>query len=215
MDSPSSSEIQEILEYIEMIQEYDHNTFIHLSSVVSIIWAFLFYFSGLLDFIFYQLDRGELTILSWFICSFFGMYIMKKIFTGSTYRPASAKSQASLLENIVILRKFLLVMVSLWIIVMFIAIVYRSFLVIPVVGLILGITFLIFMNNTQHNRIHNPFYRFILQHGVAYTALFSAFINLLLFFIIGINAVLYMGLIMGILLGTAFLLESKAVSSMQ
>lgn len=212
MEEVSKENIEDVLGYINAIKSYDMLSFQHSSAMVLLMWSFIFFFAGILDYIFIKIDYPEGTAISWIIPTLFGVLFSFL----STYKLTSGKDKVVEREKQSVrdIVKIMVVFIPLsWAVAMLFAYYGDPRYIFVFIPAMVGIIFILHQlinfesdltSSIESRSTRMKIYFLVLSNPPILGLFLSTFINFLGIIIIGESFTPLLGLVMGITLGLGF-----------
>lgn len=212
MEEVSKENIEGVLGYLNAIKSYDMLSFQHSSAMVLLMWSFIFFFAGILDYIFIKIEYPEGTTISWIVPTLFGvLFSFLSTYKLTTGKDKIVEREKQSVRDIV---KIMLVFIPLsWVVAMLLAFYGDPRYIFVLIPTIVGIVFILH----QFNRIDSDMdeslaarstrekISFLVLSNPPILGLFlSTFINFLGIIIVGESYTPFLGLVMGVTLGLGF-----------
>ncbi|MHA2501576.1 MAG: hypothetical protein ACXAE3_01705 [Candidatus Kariarchaeaceae archaeon] len=201
----NSEQITKVVDYIDKMKYFDRSNFIKLQEVNDLVWGYLFLMGGILDYLFYQTDRPQLSAIPWLLMSIGGMSI--SLFINSRKRQEILTEEINQISEKMknMYRGVVLLTIVSW--VAFTAIVSifdLVFLILPMVSFLIGTTIVVAnlasFSQVNFKKFYNPKQRLAFLPFVCYL---STIVNLVGYAIID-DFIGIMGLVTGFLLAFGF-----------
>ncbi len=187
-----SEEIKQVVDYIERIQKYETRTFRNFGALSGIVWGFLLFFAGVMDYYAYKINDIFFYFIPWLIASIEGSLFMFFVVKG--VQKTFGTPETRYRRNV----KISTFIVSLiWIGVLILTIVQMFFLIIPYVTIMVGLITLSNARLPTHDK----------QRQSLMTGMFLIVVGLLQFILFVFTGTKYMqffGLISGVSMGVSY-----------
>ncbi|MCY3412752.1 MAG: hypothetical protein INQ03_14030 [Candidatus Heimdallarchaeota archaeon] len=209
-ESPSREDLLGVIKYINSIKANERLTLKHLSSMSFLLWSFLFFFGGAMDYYLTSLQEEFAVVIVWFTLSIFGA--IYSFFLSARERPEEQETSQDKTTFKSTSRIIVILITLMWILTIIMAFNGFDYLIMISVPLTIGLMFLfLFVKHIQSQGTRNSTLSQLLSLFISVPPMSMAFltsiINLIILLISEELYIAFAGLLMGVLIGSGFLIS--------